>query len=58
MASHPHGFDFSVFDFIWEEIKVILESPPKSCGYAILIMHMIERVTDCTFGYDKEHHTL
>jgi hypothetical protein len=58
MAPHPHGFDFSVFDFIWEEIKVISESPLKSCGYAPLIMHMIERVTGRTFGYDKEHHPL
>jgi hypothetical protein len=60
MAPHPppHGFDLSVFDFIWEEIKAILESPLKSCEYAPYIMHMIERVSDRTFGYDKEHHPL
>jgi hypothetical protein len=57
-APHPHGFDFLVFDFIWEEIKTISESPIKSCGYALLIMHMIERVMGRTFGYDKEHHPL
>jgi hypothetical protein len=56
MAPRPHGFDFSVFDFIWEKIKAISESPLKSCGYAPYIMHMIERVTDWTFGCDKEHH--
>jgi hypothetical protein len=55
IAPHPHGFDFSVFNFIWEEIKAILESPLKSYGYAPYIMHMIERVMDWTFRYDKEH---
>jgi hypothetical protein len=44
MAPCPHGFDFSVFDFIWEEIKSISKIPLKSCGYAPYIMHMIERV--------------
>jgi hypothetical protein len=58
MAPRPHGFDFCVFDFIWEEIKAILESPLKSCGYAPYIIHMIERVMARTFGYDKEHHPL
>jgi hypothetical protein len=58
MTPRPHGFDFSVFDFIWEEIKSILESPLKSCGYAPYIMHMIERVSGRTFGYDKEHQPL
>jgi hypothetical protein len=56
--ARPHGFDFSVFDFIWEEIKVISESPLKSCGYAPYIMHMIERVSGRTFGCDKEHQPL
>jgi hypothetical protein len=27
MAPRPHGFEFSVFDFIWGEIKAISESP-------------------------------
>jgi hypothetical protein len=58
MASRPHGFEFSVFDFIWWEIKAISESPLKSCEYAPYIMHMIERVISQTFGYDKEHHPL
>jgi hypothetical protein len=53
MAPHPHGFDF-----IWEEIKVISESPLKSCGYVPYIMHMIERVSGRTFGCNKEHHLL
>jgi hypothetical protein len=58
MAPRPHGFEFSVFDFIWREIKAISESPLKSCGYAPNIMHMIERVIGQTLGYDKEHHPL
>jgi hypothetical protein len=58
MAPRPHGFEFSLFNFIWEEIKEISESPLKSCGYVPYIMHMIERVTGQTFGYDKEHHPL
>jgi hypothetical protein len=58
MAPHPHGFEFSVFDFIWWEIKAISEIPVKSCGYAPYIMHMIERVTGRTFGHDKKHHPL
>jgi hypothetical protein len=58
MAPRPHGFEFSVFDFIWGEIKAISESPLKSCGYAPYILHMIERVIGRTFGYDKEHHPL
>jgi hypothetical protein len=58
MAWQPHGFDFYVFDFIWEEIKAISESTLKSCVYAPYILHMIERVTANTFGCDKEHHPL
>jgi hypothetical protein len=58
MAPRPHKFDFCVFDFIWEEIKAISESPLKSWGYAPYLMHMIERVTSWTVGCDKEHHPL
>jgi hypothetical protein len=58
MSRQPHGFDFCVFDFIWEEIKAISESPLKSCGYASYLMHMVERVIGWTFGCDKEHHPL
>jgi hypothetical protein len=58
MAPRPCGFDFSVFDFIWEEIKAISESPLKSYGYAPYIMHMIKRVTGGAFGCDKEYQPL
>jgi hypothetical protein len=58
MAPRPQEFEFSVFDFIWGEIKAISEMALKSCGYAPYIMYMIERVTGQTFGYDKQHHPL
>jgi hypothetical protein len=45
MAPNINGFEFSVFDFIWVELKSILENPLKSCGYAPYLMHMIEKVT-------------
>jgi hypothetical protein len=58
IAPNANGFEFSVFDFIWEEIKAISESPLKSCGYAPYLMHMIQRVTARTFFCKKEHHPL
>jgi hypothetical protein len=58
MCPNTNGHEFSVFDFIWEVIKAILENPLKSCEYASYIMHMIERVTARTFHYEKEHHPL
>jgi hypothetical protein len=58
MAPNANGFEFSVFDFIWEEIQAISENPLKSCGYAPYLMHMIERVTVQTFFCKKEHHPL
>jgi hypothetical protein len=58
MAPNANGFEFSVFDFIWEEIKAISENPLKSCGYALYLMHMIERVTARTFFCKNEHHSL
>jgi hypothetical protein len=58
MAPNANRFEFSIFDFIWEEIKVISENPLKSYGYAPYLMHMIKRVTAHTFFYEKEHHPL
>jgi hypothetical protein len=58
MAPNANRFEFSIFDFIWEEIKAISENPLKSCGYALYLMHMIERVTARTFFCKKEHHPL
>jgi hypothetical protein len=56
MAPNANGFEFSVFDFIWKEIKAISENPLKSCEYAPYLMHMIERVTARTFFCEKQHH--
>jgi hypothetical protein len=42
MATNVNGFEFSVLDFIWEELKAISENPLKSYGYAPYLMHMIE----------------
>jgi hypothetical protein len=42
MAPNANRFEFSIFNFIWEEIKAISENPLKSCSYAPYIMHMIE----------------
>ena len=45
MQPDPRDGDFSVGDFIWEEIKHILETPLKTCGYAPYIMRVILKVT-------------
>jgi hypothetical protein len=58
MAPNANRFEFSIFDFIWEEIKAISENPLKSCVYAPYLMHLIERVTARTFFCEKEHHPL
>jgi hypothetical protein len=58
MAPIANGFEFSVFDFIWKEIKAISENPLKSYRYAHYLMHMIEGVTSRTFFCEKERHPL
>jgi hypothetical protein len=58
MTPNANGFEFSAFDFIWEEIKAISKNPLKSYGYAPYLIHMIERVIARTFFYEKEHHPL
>jgi hypothetical protein len=58
MAPNANVYEFSIFDFIWEEIKTISENPLKRCGYVRYLMHMIEKVTARTFICEKEHHPL
>jgi hypothetical protein len=58
MAPNANWFEFSIFDFIWEEINAISENPLKSYGYAPYLMHMIEIVTAQTFFCEKEHQPL
>jgi hypothetical protein len=47
--------EFSVFDYIWEEIKSILESPQKCCGYGAYLMFMIDQKTNKRFECDYVH---
>jgi hypothetical protein len=58
MTPNANEFEFSIFNFIWEEIKVVLENSLQSCGYALYLMYMIDRVTARTFFCKKEHHHL
>jgi hypothetical protein len=51
----PSEPEFSVVDYIWEEIHSISGLPQKSCGYAPYLMHVIEAITNYTFVYDHEH---
>jgi len=41
MRMLPDARPFSVFDFIWNEIKSVGERPVKGCGYAPYITYMI-----------------
>jgi len=54
----PDARPFSVFDFIWCEIRSVGERPLKGCGFAPYLMHMIEQVIGHTFDYDKIHKAL
>jgi hypothetical protein len=58
MPPNANGFEFSIFNFIWEEIKAISENPLMSYRYAPYLIHMIERLTAQTFFCEKEHHPL
>lgn len=54
----PVADPFSVFHFLWEEIKSISTYPMKSYRYAPCIMLMIENVTKIRFIKDVEHKPL
>jgi len=51
----PNQGQFSIFDFIWEEIIVCSVSPKKGCHYAPNIFHMITEVTGVDILIDKGH---
>jgi hypothetical protein len=51
----PGKEDFSIFDFIWEEIIVCSVSANKSCQYAPWIFKMICEVTGVDILTDKSH---
>jgi hypothetical protein len=54
----PDAQPFSIFDFLWCEIRSVGERPLKGCGFAPYIMYMIEQVTGHSFDYDKAHKVL
>jgi hypothetical protein len=58
MDPNANGFEFSIFDFRWEEIKAISKNPLKSYEYGPYLMHMVERVTARTFFCKNEYHPL
>ena len=41
----PDARPFSVFDFIWSEIRSVGDRPLKGYGFTPYIMYMIEKVT-------------
>jgi len=54
-ALTPSEPEFSVFDYIWEEIKSISESPQKCCGFGAYLMFMIDQKTNKRFECDYKH---
>ena len=54
----PDARLFSIFDFIWCEIRSVGERPIKGCGFGPYIMHIIEQVTGHQFDYDRPHKVL
>jgi hypothetical protein len=55
LALCPSEPEFSMFDYIWEEIKSISESPQKCCGYGAYLMYMIDQKTNKRFECDYVH---
>jgi hypothetical protein len=51
----PNQNEFSIFDFIWEEIIICSVSPKKCCHYAQYIFTMIKEVTGVEILTDKGH---
>ena len=54
-ALTPSEPEFSVFDYIWEEIKSISKTPQKYCGYGAYLMYMIDHKTNKRFECDYVH---
>jgi hypothetical protein len=49
VALRPRAPEFSVGNFIWQEIKHLSEDPKKICSYSSCIMYMIEKVAKTKF---------
>ncbi|RLN08620.1 hypothetical protein C2845_PM11G02970 [Panicum miliaceum] len=54
----PGSPQFSVGDFIWQEIKKVSENPQKICNYSRYIMYMIKKTTGINFPSDVSHKPL
>jgi hypothetical protein len=50
--------EFSVGDFIWQEIKHLSDDPKKICSYSPYIMYMIEKVAKTEFPKNVTHKPL
>ena len=57
-AMRPGAPQFSVGDFIWQEIKNLYKNPQKICSYSPYIMYMIKKVTGTRFPSDVKHKPL
>jgi hypothetical protein len=54
----PGGRPFNIFDYIWNELRRVMDDSRKHLPYAPYIMYMIERVTKTTFPKDAKHEPL
>ncbi|RLM73537.1 uncharacterized protein C2845_PM15G02300 [Panicum miliaceum] len=54
-AMRPGSPQFSVGDFIWQEIKNVSENPQKICSCSPYIMYMIKKTTGINFPSDVIH---
>ena len=57
-AMRPGAPQFSVGDFIWQEIKNVSENPQKICSYSPYIMFVIWKVRGTKFPNDVKHKSL
>jgi hypothetical protein len=58
VALRPGAPEFSVGDFIWQEIKHLSEDPKNICSYSPYIMYMIEKVAKTEFPKNVTHKPL
>jgi hypothetical protein len=54
----PGGRPFSIMDFIWNELRRMMNDPQKFLPSAPYLIYMIERVTKVTFPKDCKHAAL
>ena len=54
----PGGRPFNVFNYIWNELRRVMDDSRKHLPYAPYIMYMIERITKITFPKDVKHEAL